>query len=242
MNYYKTKRNPTYLFTVKSGLAGETLFNAILNTGANVHRWGRRRNRKSNGLGRTCGHVRLADADRWDLYLKSLDGYPPSFLAVQLLDNVAELIRKNADIIEYANPLYKVTLESILSIKTSNMNQTLNQTSTWDVTLKARITVSGTTTEDMMEHLTGLGFHPEDLQAYEKVDEHTDIPLVEFGYIGGSGLSPDPTGFETKRYVRVVSKDKTYLTGYEENQFKKFRVDRIVGSRVELIEMSAPKQ
>ena len=237
MKYYKTERNPTYLFTVKSGLAGETLFNAILNTGANVHRWGRRRDRKSNGLNRTCGHVRLSDADRWDLYLKSsLDGYYcSSFLAVQLLNNVAELIRKNADIIEYANPLYKETLESILSIKTSNMKQTPNKTSTWDVNLKSRITVPGTTDKDLCRHLTSLGFTPYDLQAYEKVDEHTDLPLVEFGYAGESGL-------ETKRHIRVTSKDEFYLTGYEENQYKKFRVDRIVGSRVELLEMLTPKQ
>jgi hypothetical protein len=232
MKYYKTERDPSYLFTVKNGMAGETLFKAILNTGANVHRWGRRRDRKSVGLSRTCGHVKLEHADRWDLYFNLSDAFYRT--GVQLLNNVAELIRRNVGIIEYANPLYKETLESILSIKTSNMKQTPNQTSTWDVTLKSRITVPGTTTEDMMEHLTDLGFRPEDLQAYEKVDEHTDLPLVEFGYIGESGL-------ETKRHIRVTSKDEFYLTGYEENQYKKFRVDRIVGS-VELIEMPTPKQ
>ena len=230
MNYYKTERDSTYLFTVKSGADGETLFKAILDTGVNVHRWGRCRNRKIAGIDRKYGHVRLKEADRWDLYLKCerncrLNDYGR---AVQLLNNVAELIRKNADIIEYANPLYKETLESILSIKTSNMKQTPNKTSTWDVNLKSRIVINGTTSKDLDRHLISCGFRGlSDLETFEKVivDEHTDLPLVEFGYNAAS------------RQVRVVSKDEFYLTGYEENQYKKFRVDQITTGQINLVEM-----
>lgn len=96
----------------------------------------------------------------------------------------------------------------------------MKQTSLWDIKLKCRLTVNGSTADDLGRELTKLGFHPkEDLLSFEKVEEHLDLPLVSFEYHDG-----------TDRLVRVVTMNDQHLCGYDEDdgsQYKTFLISRI---------------
>lgn len=265
MNYYRTNRDATYLFTVKTRLntvsphltvrsITEEFFRIVnqkaKDFGIKLQRRGRLRNRKSKGISRVNGGVKLSDADRWDLYVDVPYNQRTNFQSVaqSFLWEISNKIMEFQSLIEYVNPVYKSLFETMFafykpasadslkiqispepahelvqSIKNVIYNKPMNKTQKYKVKLTAELDVpftgSGPCVSDVEKYLNALGFDKTDLLDATPIDEHRNLPLVQFMY--------DEELFD--RSLRVVSMDDTYLKGYELSQFKSFRVDKIAG-------------
>jgi len=243
MKYCKTERDPTYLFTVEKGPITEDFFKSICKIaretfGISLIRWGRCRDRKSKGIDRKYGHVKLADADRWDLYIKLPfedrldDSYWPQLKVRALLHALGKEIIANNWYIEYANPLYTKTFDNIFNTRPITPAPTM-KTQKYTVKLTAQIDVpyigSTAVVVDVENHLKSLGFDECDVEEVLPVDEYKDLPLVTFEYNA------------ILRKVRVVSMDSKYLNGYEDNQYKTFRLD-MMDSEIVLAALPAKNQ
>jgi len=241
MKYCKTERDPTYLFTVEKGPITEDFFKSICKIaresfGISLIRWGRCRDRKSKGIDRKYGHVKLADADRWDLYFLGEDkitvSAPPNVWGRNLLHALGKEIIANNWYIEYANPLYTETFNQIFNTRPITPAPTM-KTQKYTVKLTAQIDVPyigpSAVVVDVENHLKSLGFDKCDVEEALPVDEHKDLPLVTFEYNA------------ILRKVRVVSMDSKYLNGYEDNQYKTFRLD-MMDSEIVLAALPAKNQ
>jgi hypothetical protein len=91
------------------------------------------------------------------------------------------------------------------------------KTSQWKIKLETQVQITGSKL---------LGLNTDNLKA-EKIDEHQDLPLVCFRY-----PSSDAWNTPTDRLLRVTEMDNDYIKGYEGEQYKAFRRNRIQGEIV----------
>lgn len=261
MKYDNRNRCHHYIFTVQNKMDGEILFehlknvNRSLKGGFRLQRFGRLRNRKSNGISRRYGHVSLNNADRWDIYLRrSNPNHSYTAPVKPLLRIAAAAIKRYKSSIEYVNVLHKQVFEKIINEahsidhygpSTPELEQVITKpenlitvpkpmkTTDWKVALTGTISVAGDTVSALENTIQKI---PElkdvVLKSYEQLDSHRDLPLVRFDYCHTKQLGTEPI----YRSVRVTKLSRDYIEGFEGEQFKKFRVDRVRGS-IALLEL-----
>lgn len=114
----------------------------------------------------------------------------------------------------------------------------MNKKSTYEVAATMMVTIDDQGENDPRTALENKIAYNANLRevkvtAFVKVDEHKDLPLVNFRY-----PSSDSPGSNPIREVRVTKKNDEYLEGFEGDRFKKFRVDRML-SAIHLVEIPA---
>jgi hypothetical protein len=256
--YTKTSRVPGYLFTLTNTPHGRFLWDEFrkgfekLNPGmGGLSRLGRLRDRKSMPPGSIAhnGHVALQYCDRFDIYTgKSVwpDDYNTRIKLNKFMLSILNRLESNREEVEYVNPFYQSLIEvhspapsSITHIKPKPMTPT-PKTSSWKCTVNFdRVTITGDGATNLQSHFNTL-FPDSDAHVvkYEKLDEHQDLPLVQFVYEKESRMTYGSHRLSTRR-VRVTKMDGDYIEGFEGNQFKKFI--RGQASELEIIEIPAKK-
>jgi hypothetical protein len=124
------------------------------------------------------------------------------------------------------------------SVKVTKVKNPMNKKSTYEVAATMMVTIDDQGENDPRTALENKIAYNANLRevkvtAFVKVDEHKDLPLVNFRY-----PSSDSPGSNPIREVRVTKKNDEYLEGFEGDRFKKFRVDRML-SAIHLVEIPA---
>jgi len=178
-----------------------------------------------------------------------------------LIQSAGDLIAINWQIIEYCNEAHKDLFDKIfypkteiVSIPDTDENKIVfpkgitltNQSNmkyepkfnNWEVKLSAKVRCVGPgVVADVDRFFKGItGLSEVVLTEATPIDEHKDLPLVSFRYPPANKIGYSDVLAE-ERSIRVTKMDDTYLEGFDRQQFKKFRVDRIVGEII-LVELS----
>jgi hypothetical protein len=134
---------------------------------------------------------------------------------------------------------FKVTDESIsvatqMAGRLMRENNMTNIQSKWKCTIVVdEITVPGNTKQDLEKFVKGI-LPKANVLSCEQIDEHKDLPLVQFGYPEHGN-----TYNESKlRKVRVTKMDIESIEGFEGTTWKKFLRNKVIG-RVEVVEIPA---
>ena len=260
-------RDAAYIFTVTNGPTSELFFKQLRKLrpdGVRLFRMGRNRNRQDCGRQRHQGRVPINLSDRWDLYInvdhllvsRGFSSYPQFRLekAMEFIRGARHIIQANEWRIRYANKTHKNVFDKIFNQKTADLskvqisteavqmtqsvlNKVMNTTSTWNVALKAEIEVHGETRPDLVRTLKSMGFEEKDIVSAVMVEQHRDLPLIQFSY----PKHGDPYNESELRKVRVTKMDAAAIEGFEGNTWKKFLRCKIVG-RVDVVEIPSKEK
>ena len=241
MNY--RSRSNHYVFTVTNIPEAEQFFKELCRANQQVgpgHLFRMGRNRNRVGIEkhiRKQGRLPLDLSDRWDVYCKIQPGSVYRDRVDLFIREANPIIRKYRHLIEYANRSHILLFENIFNTPDKTIEHKVTEImkpiynpnyTTWNVKLSATVRCVGAGVVLDVEHFfkNVSGLSEVVLIDVVPIDEHKDLPLVSFKY----------NDYSEPRSIRVTKMDDTYLEGYEKQQFKKFRVDSIIGA-VQLVEL-----